>query len=73
MTESTATTAQPKTLTAARTHRNSGRAHVWTGRRLGPWFDTACGRSLSEPELVPWSSTAAEDRCRRCAALHPGS
>lgn len=69
----TTTTAATTTLTAARTHRNAGRAHVWTGQRLGPWFDTACGRSLSDPELVPWSSTAPEDRCKRCAEMHPGT
>lgn len=65
------TSAQPETLTAARTHRNSGRAHVWTGERLGPWFSTACGRALSNPELVPWTSTDPGDRCKRCSEMHP--
>lgn len=63
--------AQTTTLTAARTHRNAGRAHVWTGQRTGPWFDTACGRGLSNPELVPWAQTAPQDRCKRCATMHP--
>ena len=64
-------TPEAATLSAIRTARTNGRAHVWTGEQIGPWFSAACGRGLSSPEVIPWSATAPEDRCRRCAAMHP--
>ena len=47
-----------------------GAAHLWINQEVErAWADAACGRALSNPEVVLWSSTAPEDRCKRCAAI----
>ena len=48
-----------------------GPAHIWDrpyDNRTWRWYDTICGRSMSDPERILWESTAPEDRCRTCAA-----
>ena len=57
---------------AIRSYRPTAPSHLWTNTRLGPWYDTACGRTLSAPQIVPWEQTAPEDRCTRCAARVDG-
>lgn len=56
--------------TAIRTKKGAGVAHLAsTSGSTGPWWDTACGRTLSAPEVLPWAQTADEDRCKRCTKI----
>lgn len=64
---------QPAARVAIRTKRTAGRAHLAAAHSSPFGRATACGRSLSTPEELPWERTAPQDRCARCARLAAGA